>query len=203
MDKFHTVFIMRGIPGGGKSTVAKAIARSYPGQFVGTNPDTGKWSRDYAIHSTDDLCMVDGKYQFDIELAGERHAQNLENFKDSLEKGKAAVIVDNTNVKVSQFAPYVEAAQAAGYAVVFVELAHPSLEDAVERNTHGVPREVINQMMLDWEPSQHSATVAKVVEAAKALENLQSTVKFFFWTGVAGGSFLGAFVMAVAWALRS
>ncbi|GAG25938.1 unnamed protein product, partial [marine sediment metagenome] len=139
MNRLKTVHIMRGVPGSGKSTVARSIACSYPGSFNSTDPEKGEWVTDYAIHSTDDLCMVDGEYQFDIELAGERHAQNLENFKDSLERGVPCVIVDNTNVKISQFAPYADAAQAAGYAVVFVEVAHPSLEVAVERNTHGVP----------------------------------------------------------------
>jgi 2',3'-cyclic-nucleotide 3'-phosphodiesterase len=195
----RTVFIIRGVPGSGKSTVAKAIARSYPGMFVGTNPDTGYWSRDYVIHSTDDLCMVDGEYKFDNELAGERHEQNYQNFLGSLAKRVPCVIVDNTNVKVSQYAPYVEAAHDLAYTVVFVEMHHPALMVAVDRNTHGVPREVINQMMLDWEPSQHCATVEKAVEAADAVKWMASNMKGFIWTGVAVGSFLGAFVVAVAW----
>ena len=180
----RTVFIMRGVPGSGKSTVALGIARSLSS---------------YAIHSTDDLCMVDGEYKFDIELAGERHEQNYQNFLVSLQKGLPYVIVDNTNVKVKQYAPYVEAAQAADYAVVFVELHHPDLDVAVERNTHGVPREIINQMMLEWEPSQHSAIVADVTEAARVVEYLQDHMKAGIWLGVAAGAALGAFVVAVAW----
>jgi 2',3'-cyclic-nucleotide 3'-phosphodiesterase len=196
----RTVFIMRGVPGSGKSTVARKIASSYPGEFKGTDPEKGHWETDYAIHSTDDLCIVDGEYQFDIELAGERHAQNLENFRASLDKRVPCVIVDNTNVKVSQFAPYVEAAHDAAYAVVFVELHHPALMVAVDRNTHGVPLETISEMMHDWEPSQRSDRVdEEMAKAAKVVELMQSSMKAFIWAGVGVGSFLGAFVVAVAW----
>ncbi len=188
MDR--TVFIMRGVPGSGKSTVAEQIVESYG--YCGPGPAP-------VIHSTDDLCMVDGEYQFDIELAGERHAQNLENFRGSLEKGVQAVIVDNTNVKVSQYAPYVEAAQAAGYTVVFVELHHPALMVAVDRNTHGVDLETINQMMLDWEPSQHCVTVEDVNEAAKAVKLLQANMRAVGWVGFAIGSVVGSFIVALAW----
>jgi predicted kinase len=188
----RTVYIMRGIPGSGKSTVAERLVESYG--YCGPGPAP-------VIHSTDDLCMVDGEYQFDIELAPARHEQNLQNFLGSLEKGVEAVIVDNTNVKTEQYAPYVEAAEAAGYAVVFVELAHPSLEVSVERNTHGVPVEAINQMILDWEPAQHCVTVDDVNDAADAMKVLQAREKFLVWFGFGVGSFVGSVVIAFAWFL--
>jgi predicted kinase len=143
--------------------------------------------------------MVDGEYQFDNELAGERHEQNYQNFLASLEEGKAAIIVDNTNVKLSQFAPYADAAQVAGYAVVFVELAHPDLDVAFERTTHGVPKEVINQMMLDWEPAQFNAIVEDVTRAASVIEVLQAQVRVAAWVGVAIGSLVGSLAVALAW----
>jgi predicted kinase len=145
--------------------------------------------------------MVDGEYQFDIELAGERHAQNLENFKVSLEKRIPCVIVDNTNVKVSQYAPYVEAAHDLAYTVVFVELHHPALMVAVDRNTHGVPKEVINQMMLEWEPAQHNAVVEDLLEAGKVVKLLQAREKIILWFAFGVGSIVGSAVIAFAWAL--
>lgn len=176
------VYIMRGIPGSGKSTIACRLA--------------GCGS--YATHSTDALCMVDGEYQFDAELAPQRHAQNLENFKASLEKGVDVVIVDNTNVKVQQYEPYVTAAQAAGYHVAFVELLHPTLDEADERNAHGVPRDVINQMMLDWEPSQHCATVDAVSKAALIVEYLTKNVKTFILAAFSLGFFAGAIIAGLS-----
>ena len=195
------VYIMRGIPGSGKSTVAREITRSYPGQFEGTDPETGVWVPGYVIHSTDFLCMVDGEYQFDIELAGERHEQNFQNFLGSLEKGTPAIIVDNTNVQTKHYAAYVEAAQAAEYAVVFVELAHPDLDVATFRNTHGVSKEIINDMILAWEPSQHNAIVEDVNAAAEVVRRLQAREKFLVWFGFGVGACVSGLVVSLAWIL--
>lgn len=179
-------FILRGIPGSGKSTAAKIIAAAFP---------------NYAIHSTDDLCMVDGEYQFDVALAGERHAQNLQNFTDSCAAGKPCVIVDNTNVKTGQYHPYIQAACHYGYRTVIVELPHPAPAIAAQRNTHGVPIEVINQMVLDWEPSQHCVTVAKVNHAAEIVEKLQKTTRASVLVGFLGGVALCTLGKLLFWLL--
>ncbi len=184
------VYIMRGIPGSGKSSIAWDLPALV---ICGSS----------AIHSTDDLCMVDGEYKFDLELAPQRHAQNLENFKASLEKGMEVVVVDNTNIKVQQYEPYVTAAQAAGYRVAFVELLHPTLDEAVERSTHGVPRETINQMILDWEPSQHCVTVDAVSNAAIIVEyltkNLNRVTVEAALLGFLGGVVVGGLGVTLAW----
>jgi len=193
MSKY--AIIMRGIPGSGKSTVAKMIAEGcFPGQFSSTDVDEGQWFSDYVIHSTDDLCMVDGEYQFDIELAGERHAQNLENFKWSMEDGIECVICDNTNVKFSQYSPYIRAAESAGYRVVLVEMPHPAPILAAARNAHGVPLETINQMILDWEPAQHCVTVDKVNQAYETVKFLQDRFKLFVIAAFGIGALLGVFM---------
>lgn len=182
------VYIMRGIPGSGKSTVAGLLARHAENRGL-----------EVATHSTDDLCMVDGEYRFDPALAPERHEQNFENFKGSLKEGVPSIIVDNTNVKVEYYGHYVEEAKAAGYQVVIVELVHPTLDLAVERNSHGVPREVINQMILDWEPAQHCVTVDNVIEAVDTLIALQSHAKGLMALSFSAGSTIGAVIVALAW----
>ena len=141
--------------------------------------------------------MVEGEYQFDVALAGERHAQNLQNFKDSCAAGKPCVIVDNTNVKTEQYRPYMKAAEDQGYRVVIVELPHPAPAIAAQRNTHGVPIEVINQMALDWEPAQHCVTVAKVEHAARIVRTIQAQAKTHILVGFAGGSVFGALCVAL------
>ncbi len=177
--------IMRGIPGSGKSTVVDIISRScYPERGGRTLP------QDTVTHSTDDLCMVDGEYQFDSELAGERHAQNLQNFKESLEAGVSIVICDNTNVKFSQYSPYIRAAEAANYRVIIVEMPHPAPVLAAARNSHAVPIETINQMVLDWEPAQHCVTVDKVNLAYEKVKFLQDRFKVFVLAAFVVGGLL-------------
>jgi predicted ABC-type ATPase len=127
-------YIMRGVPGSGKSTVAKSLLN---GNGV--------------IHSTDDLFYVGEEYCFDPAKLPEYHRQNYEAFCCSLEKGAPVVICDNTNVKKSHFMWYVEAAQKAGYIVAIIFMPHPDPEVAAARNIHKVPAHTIQRMIKQWE----------------------------------------------------
>jgi len=127
-------YIMRGVPGSGKSTIARSLVN---GNGV--------------IHSTDDYFVVNGEYRHDAARLREFHKANLDAFCQSLLRGIPVVVCDNTNSKRWEFAPYVEAAQKAGYAVAIVSLPHPPLEVAVARNFHRVPAEAIEIMIARWE----------------------------------------------------
>lgn len=129
-------FILRGLPGSGKSTVAKWLAGE-----VGV------------IHSTDDLRYNDlGEYVFDPENSQAHHDQNFMNFCASLRAGIDIVICDNTNITRSQYERYVVAAQTESYLVSVVVLPHPSVEEAIRRNQHDVDRSTIESMLERWEP---------------------------------------------------
>lgn len=127
-------FIMRGIPGSGKSTAARQLAGK-----------TGK------IHSTDDYFMKDGKYQFDPAQLRRNHELNFQAFKADLALGISPLIVDNTNTQKWEYQKYVDAAQEAGYDVEIVVIPHIDPKLAAKRNTHGVPEDKIRQMLARWE----------------------------------------------------
>ena len=187
-----TAYILRGIPGSGKSTTVRELIRGYD------NP-----ALSVAVHSTDDLFMVNGEYKFDIELAGARHAQNLENFKHSIARGVPCVICDNTNVKTAHYEAYVDAAVAGGYKVVIVEMVHPGPEVACRRNSHGVPLEVIDRMISDWEPAQHCVTVESTNRAVEnmnwALENVKKLARRSLVVGALLGCGFTATLALVVW----
>jgi predicted kinase len=130
----NIAYIMRGVPGSGKSTVAKMIAGGI-----------GK------IHSTDDLFYTEGEYHFDPAKLSDYHEKNFRAFCQSLEEKNPVVICDNTNIKRWYFARYVEVAKKSGYMVVFVVLPHPDPEIAAKRNLHKVTSDKIRKMIFDWE----------------------------------------------------
>jgi predicted kinase len=127
-------YIMRGLPGSGKSTVAKQLV-----------------ANGGVIHSTDDYFLSCGKYTFDPNHIVEYHRMNLEAFRESLRQGKSVVVCDNTNVKWQHFEPYVKAAQDAGYVISLVTLPHPAPEVAALRTVHKVPVQAIRRMLAEWE----------------------------------------------------
>lgn len=142
------VYIMRGVPGSGKSTVAKETA----------HPDG-------AIHSTDTKFIKNGQYQFDGKMLKTYHAENFREFCESLKEGKPIVVLDNTNIKErhykSETKNYVKAAKEDGYVVRIVEMPFPNPEDAGKWNVHGVPKEVIERLIQQFEPETTEQKVPK------------------------------------------
>ncbi|MDO8520801.1 MAG: AAA family ATPase [bacterium] len=127
-------FIMRGVPGSGKSSVAKKLA-----------------GRKGVVHSADKYRYKRGKYHFDHAETFAIYEKNFKDFCKSLAKKISVVICDNTNVLKADFLRYVVAAEQAGYYVAVVTLPHPDPVVASKRNQHRVPVAVIQKKINDWE----------------------------------------------------
>lgn len=154
------LIIMRGIPGGGKSTKAK--------QLVGNG----------VIHSTDDLIEANGDYNeffanmvanSDFSPWGQMHKSNFNNAVTSMKNGISPVIIDNTNIRANEPKNYIESALNLGYDdnnIKFVEIGTGGLsaEELAQRNTHGVPLDKIKSMIQAYE-SAGPMTLGKVLDA--------------------------------------
>ena len=124
--------INRGISGSGKSTFNKLLANKALNHKQNT-----------VVHSTDDLFMVDGKYQFDVKKLGDNHKQNYANFVEALRTGFNIVICDNTNTKQWEYQNYVSDAQRRGYTTIGVFFFPDKVENHLARNTHGLTKEIL------------------------------------------------------------
>ena len=124
--------ILRAIPGSGKSTFAAKLKES--AEAVGLS---------CTVHSSDEKFMIDGKYCFDFAKLGQYHRQNLYDFTVSMSNHINIVICDNTNVKVSDYRPYVDIAKEAGYSTATVSFIPETAELHFSRNVHDVPLDVI------------------------------------------------------------
>ena len=151
--------IMRGLPGSGKSTEARALAERH----VSTGGQT------VAICSTDSFFIKDdGQYVFDASKLGKNHGMNQYKANRFMFMGTELVIVDNTNTTRKEMAPYKQSAKDNGYDVREVLVGKESLFPAdleeccphkytdyidmcVQRNTHGVPKEAIERMARRFE----------------------------------------------------
>lgn len=149
MAQKKIMYIMRGLPGSGKSTKAKELGQG--GRVLGS----------------DDFFMVDGEYMFDPEGLGYAHFWNQGRVEEALKQGISPVVVDNTNVQKWEMKPYVEMALKYGYDIKFAEPDTDwkfNKEELSKRNTHNVPLKVIEDKLNRWEDD---ITIENVLESEK------------------------------------
>jgi predicted kinase len=128
------LYIMRGLPGSGKSTKARALVQGG------------------LVASTDDYFMEGDEYVFDVEKLTEAHDWNLRRVAEAMRLGVGKIACDNTNIEVEHIDPYLKLADRFGYEAGLVEvITSLSDEELAARTIHAVPVEVIASMRKRWE----------------------------------------------------
>jgi predicted kinase len=128
--------ILRGISGSGKSTLAR---EKFP---------------EAKVFSTDDRFIVEGQYRFNPASLGEAHHENQRLVEYAMQQGEPHIVVDNTNTRMWEMLPYARLAVAYGYQIDIVEPTTTwrfDVDELAKRNTHGVPRESIKNMVARYE----------------------------------------------------
>jgi len=120
------IYLIRGLPGSGKTTFAKKIAR--------------------IVYEADMFFEKDGDYQYDRERLAEAHAWCKERVKEAMLNGFNPIAVANTFVKRWEMEDYLKLAEANYYTVTEVTMSGP-----VRKSVHKVPDETIERMRLNWE----------------------------------------------------
>lgn len=161
------LYILRGVPGSGKSFKAKELAGETgvifsTDEFWGTDPIEYRKNWDQAAK--------EGNVE---KKLGEYHGKNYERAVVALKQGVSPIVIDNTNIVRKNFQNYVDAAKEHGYEVRYAEpdnseyphwqnvRSHISsknqkeLEKASEffhkNNKHGVPQDAILRMLNQFE----------------------------------------------------
>ena len=130
------LYIVRGLPGSGKSTFAEALVGS-----------------DFLVCEADKYFIVDGEYKFDgtkIKQAHEWCRNKVETYmKDSLVNDQfyREIAVSNTFTQEWEMEAYYKLAEQYGYMVfsIIVENRHGGV------NQHGVPADKLEQMKNRFE----------------------------------------------------
>jgi len=127
------LILVRGIPGSGKSTIAKLLSLQF-----GFN------------HIETDMFFINkkGVYSFEKERLREAHSWCQQKTEKWLNSGNN-VIVSNTFVKKWEINIYEQLAKNYGYELFIIEATGNFV------NVHGVPKETVDRMKNDFE-SKHS-----------------------------------------------
>jgi predicted kinase len=116
------LYIVRGIPGSGKSTFANSL--------------------DCPVFEADMYFMNDGEYKFDVSKIKLAHNWCKLRVEHSMEDDFQKIAVSNTFTQEWEMTPYYEMAKQYGYTVfsVIIENRHGGV------NEHGVPEDKLKMM---------------------------------------------------------
>jgi predicted kinase len=115
------LYIVRGIPGSGKSTFAQSLG---------------------VPHFEADMFFIrNGEYKFDRDLLGGAHSWCYQNVKAKMVQG-IDVVVSNTFTRISEFSHYIRQAEKLGVEVIVYRMT------GEYQNIHNVPKGII-QVMKD------------------------------------------------------
>lgn len=131
----NKLIIVRGLPGSGKSFLAKQLSEEVAGSV---------------ICSADDYFMYQGKYHFSPNHLHQAHRTCFMKAQAAVELFKAPlVIIDNTNTRKKEFKDYLRLAEENQYQI---EFKYPQTEwawdvkECFKKNSHNVPEAVIQKM---------------------------------------------------------
>ena len=126
------LYIVRGIPGSGKSTFAKSLGGTH--------------------FEADMFFMKDGEYKFDMFKIKEAHKWCQDSVNTAMIMNNTAslnetIVVSNTFTQEWEMKPYFELAELHGYKVfsIIIENRHGGV------NEHNVPEEVLSSMKNRFE----------------------------------------------------
>ncbi|KAL7676604.1 hypothetical protein ACOME3_002853 [Neoechinorhynchus agilis] len=138
------MFILRGLPGSGKSYISRQLCRKYPEHLV--------CSADHFFIDPDTKT-----YNYNFNLIHEAHLQCRSRALRAVSQHRAnAVIVDNTNIRYfDEIYPYVKIAILYSYLPIVLETVsdwRTCFIHLCERNTHGVPNETLKKKVSLYRP---------------------------------------------------
>ena len=149
-DNHPSVIIVRGLPGSGKSFLARNCSEML------------KCPSQVAICGADDYFMEGDSYRFNPDLVPKAHTYCLSQFLEALTNGKELIVVDNTNSKLWEYQIYSYICEILGYDCYILEVPCPSTTLAEmfrSRNVHNIDSSVAMKIFHRWEQDERATTV--------------------------------------------
>ena len=159
----NTMYILRGLPGSGKSSISKYFCDN----FDNCN-----------VCSADDYFCKDGIYSWDHNKIDSAHEFCYNKVKSSLKDKINFIVVDNTNTRLNEFLKYIELAKTFNYEIIVLEIYCKNKEQAIlfsKRGSHAISIQDIFKMYDRWETYDDGIILEPYFKNNKILDAINNT----------------------------
>src|SRR3990167_6817237 len=112
MGQEKTLILIRGLPGSGKTTLAKALVRLFGDKWASITPFGGT----SAVHLEVDFYFYrNGQYKFDLNKIDAAQNACLSQTRNSMENKTNIIIISNCFIRLWELEPYLNLAETFGY----------------------------------------------------------------------------------------
>lgn len=128
----NTLYLVRGLPGSGKSTFVKNLIAAISSYTC----ETRSYEADQYFYDKE------GNYNFDVEKLYQAHMQCQNNTLKAMEDNIPVIFVSNTFTTEKEMKPYLEMAEKNNYQIVSLVVENRHGNESV----HDVPEETMTKM---------------------------------------------------------
>jgi NEDD4-binding protein 2 len=128
----NTMYILRGLPGSGKSSISKYLSEYF---------------EECSVFSADDYFMKNGVYSWSKDKIEQAHITCYNKVKMCANNGDPFIVVDNTNSRVNEFAQYVELGKNFGYRIIVLEIYCKNKDQCVKFSKRGIHKILIQDIL--------------------------------------------------------
>lgn len=140
-----TLWLIRGVPGCGKTTLATQIAKGLYGDAWDDECPPPANDVFVRIHEANDYFYVNGEWRFDLSRVPEAFDDCLDRTNKAMAEEVTHVFVTNPFPKLQQMVPYEQLAKKYGYTVNIITC------NTFHRNVHNVPIKTMQTMRTGFE----------------------------------------------------
>lgn len=143
-----TLFIIRGIPGSGKTSFVYFLYILLSRIWSQDNKKILNIDKGFSEVSTDDFFTdEDGNYNFDPKKLEEAHTTTVEKVNEDMKASLQFIFVHNTFSQSWEAEPYFMLAKKYKYQVFVIETQNHFISE------HGVPERSVDNMLSRWQDS--------------------------------------------------
>ena len=139
LDGKPLFIVFRGLPGSGKSSISNRVMELFQNQ-----------STQVVRISTDEILeMCEGSYKWAGYKLPMYHGMAYQLARQAFNHDVPVVMLDNTNIKTTDFDAYMTDAKQKGYAVRAFTIGgftEEDIQNSMKRNSHNVPEAAIRRM---------------------------------------------------------